>query len=101
MGHRHVGPGPITLGDIPDDERERPAPDRDWRDDGFERSIRTALERGTGLKEIANAAADAAVRIAVADADGNLQRASHRLGVTARALQMRRAAKGNGQPTGN
>ena len=48
MRHRHVGPGPITLGDIPDDEREAPARDRDWRDDGFERSVRTALERGWG-----------------------------------------------------
>ena len=99
--HRHVGPGPITLGDIPDDEREPPARDRDWRDDGFERSVRTALERGMGLKEVADAAADAAVRIAVADAGGNLRRASSRLGVTARALQLRRAAKRNGQPTGN
>ena len=54
-----------------------------------------------GLKEVADAAADAAVRIAVADAGGNLRRASSRLGVTARALQMRRAAKRNGQPTGN
>jgi hypothetical protein len=98
MGDRHVGPGPITLGDIPEDERERPAPGREWSDGAFERGIRAALDRGTGLKEIANAATDAAVRIAVADADGNLQRASRRLGVTARALQLRRAAKTNGQP---
>jgi two-component system response regulator AtoC len=98
---RHVGPGPITLGDIPEEERGARDP-ADWRDDGFERTIRTALALGAGLKEITAAAADAAIRIAVLEEEGNLQRASRRLGVTPRALQLRRAAeRQNGQPTGN
>jgi hypothetical protein len=38
-------------------------------------------------------AEDIAERIAVEDAEGNLRRAAHRLGVTDRALQMRRASR--------
>ncbi len=91
MSHRHVGPGPITLGDIPEEEREHRA-ESDWRDGGFEQSIRMALVLGTGLKEITNAAADMAIKVAILNEGGNLQRASKRLGVTARALQLRRAA---------
>ena len=91
MSHRHVGPGPITLGDIPEEERGQRA-EPDWRDGSFEQSIRTALMLGTGLREITNAAADTAIKVAIRDEGGNLQRASQRLGVTARALQLRRAA---------
>ncbi|MBL8169200.1 MAG: sigma-54-dependent Fis family transcriptional regulator [Acidobacteria bacterium] len=99
---RHVGPGPITVGDIPEDER--PAADfeiPDWRGNGFDHAIHLALQQGLGLKEIGREAEDAAERIALAEAEGNLQRAASKLGVTDRALQMRRAArKQNGsQPT--
>jgi transcriptional regulator with GAF, ATPase, and Fis domain len=92
--YRHVGPGPITVGDIPEDER--PAPEfeaMDWRDQNFDHAIRRALAQGVGLKEIGRAAEDAAERIALEDEQGNLQRAAYRLGVTDRALQMRRAAR--------
>ena len=99
MSYRHVGPGPITLGDIPVDERERRG-ESDWRDNGFEQSIRMALVLRTGLKEITSAAADTAIRLAILEEGGNLQRASSRLGVTARALQLRRASGRGGQPTG-
>jgi transcriptional regulator with GAF, ATPase, and Fis domain len=99
--HRHVGPGPITLGDIPEDERGG-HDEVDWRDGDFERSIRSALALGTGLKEITTAAAEAAIRLAMVEEQGNLQRASRRLGVTPRALQLRRATqRQNGQPTGS
>jgi transcriptional regulator with GAF, ATPase, and Fis domain len=91
---RHVGPGPITVGDIPEDER----PDLsgladDWCDETFERAIRRALEWGVGLKDIGRVAEDVAVRNAVTAEEGNLQRAARRLGVTDRALQLRRAAR--------
>lgn len=46
---------------------------------------------GGGLKEISQAASDTAIRITVSDEEGNLQRAARRLGITDRALQMRRA----------
>ena len=92
IGHRHVGPGPITVGNIPEDERlvYRTA-FGDWRSAHIESAIRRALAMGAGLKRISQAAADAAIRIAVAEEDGNLQRAAKRLDVTDRALQLRRA----------
>jgi len=48
---------------------------------------------GVSLKEISQAAAEAAVRFATEDENGNLRRAAQRLGITDRALQMRRAAQ--------
>jgi hypothetical protein len=94
MSYRHVGPGPISAGAIPEEERpQAKAGPSDWRDAAFERAIRHAVALGLGLKEISQAAADAAMGIAVDDEKGNLQRAAARLGVTDRALQMRRAAQ--------
>jgi transcriptional regulator with GAF, ATPase, and Fis domain len=91
---RHVGPGPITVGDIPEDEcptAEFETPY--WRGASFDHAIQLALQQGIGLKEIGRAAEDAAERIALEEAEGNLQRAAAKLGVTNRALQLRRAAK--------
>lgn len=62
-----------------------------WPDGRFEESIAEALDHGAGLKQISQAAADVAIRIAVQREEGNLQRAARRLGVTDRALQMRKA----------
>jgi transcriptional regulator with GAF, ATPase, and Fis domain len=90
---RHVGLGPITAGDIPEPERpERTDVPIDWCDESFDSAIRRAVAWNVGLKEIGRRAENAAVRIAVSDADGNLQHAARKLGVTDRALQMRRAA---------
>jgi hypothetical protein len=50
------------------------------------------VTRGAGLKDIRKAAEDIAVRIAVGDEEGNLQRAASRLGVTDRALQLRKSS---------
>jgi DNA-binding NtrC family response regulator len=94
ISSRHVGPGPITIGDLPDDEHPAYAPAKEnWRVPEFERSIAQALSLGVGLKEISQAAADAATRIALQEENGNLREAARRLGVTDRALQMRRAAR--------
>jgi transcriptional regulator with GAF, ATPase, and Fis domain len=98
--HRHVGPGPVTVGDIPKEERPLlEASACDWGDETFERAIRRALLVGVGLKEIGRTAENTAIRIAVANENGNLPRAASKLGVTDRALQMRRATRrsqGNG-----
>ncbi|HEV2146183.1 MAG TPA: sigma 54-interacting transcriptional regulator [Longimicrobiaceae bacterium] len=92
VAYRHVGPGPVTVGDIPDDERPPAEADaEDWRDGDFDTAIRRALALGMGLKEIGRLASEAAIRIAVGDAEGNLQRAAAVLGCTDRALQIRRA----------
>jgi transcriptional regulator with GAF, ATPase, and Fis domain len=92
--YRHVGPGPVTPGDVPDDERPDPddASPPDWQDEGFERAVRRAVALGTPLQEITRAAGELAVRVAL-QAEGSLPRAARKLGVTDRALQLRRAAR--------
>ena len=90
--YRHVGDGPITVGDIPPGERpESTALEADRCNAGLEHAVRLALSQGIGLKEIARLASECAIRIALAEEGGNLQRAAKRLGITDRALQMRRA----------
>jgi len=90
--HRHVGAGPITAGDIPEDERPESESAVVWLDAPFEGAIRRAVAQGVSLREIGQAATETAIRLAV-DIEGNLQNAARRLHVTDRALQMRRAAK--------
>jgi transcriptional regulator with GAF, ATPase, and Fis domain len=89
--YRHVGPGPITLGDLPEDERPRGGRAEGWPDCEMELSLRRAVAQGVGLREIGRVASETAIRIVVADEGGNLQRAALRLGVTDRALQLRKA----------
>ena len=96
MGQRHVGPGPITAGDLPAEEWptiERAAREQ-WPDAAFEEAIRKGLASGAELRKISQAACDAAIKLTVQSEQGNLQRASKRLGITDRALQLRKA---NGQ----
>jgi transcriptional regulator with GAF, ATPase, and Fis domain len=91
---RHVGPGPITIGDIPDEEISRSESERfDWRGENLENTIRMAVAAGASLKEIERAAGEIAERIVLKDVDGSLQRAAVKLGITDRALQMRRATR--------
>jgi len=90
---RHAGHGPVTAGDIPEEDRP---PDgefqRAWPDERFEESVADAIALGASLKEISQTTTQAAIRIAVQSERGNLQRAARRLGITDRALQMRKAA---------
>jgi transcriptional regulator with GAF, ATPase, and Fis domain len=100
MGQRHVGNGPVTVGDIPYDDR--PAGDAGsgpgwpigpdpWHVGAFDESVCEAVTRGVSLKEITRVAAETAVSAALADSNGNVAMAARSLGVTARALQLRRA----------
>jgi transcriptional regulator of acetoin/glycerol metabolism len=92
LWQRHSGSGPITVGDVPERERPTgPAHRPCWPDPGFEGAIRHAVELGIGLKEIGQIAADLATQLVLEQEGGNLQRAALRLGVTDRALQIRRA----------
>ncbi len=86
--HRYAGGGLLSVGCIPPNERPV-GPDR--LPGEFEQVIRRALAAGKGLKEIGQTAEEMAVRIAVEDAGGSLQKAAQMLGVTDRALQLRRA----------
>lgn len=86
--------GTITVGHIP--KEERPAGEFGqsvWCDESFEQAVRRALSLSIQLKEIGRVAEDTAVRIAVSEENGNLQRAARKLGVTDRTLQLRRAAQ--------
>jgi transcriptional regulator with GAF, ATPase, and Fis domain len=94
MAQRHIGSGPITPGNIA--EEDRPAAtalaQKDWRDDMFQLAIRRALSLGIKLREISNGAAEIAMQIALEEEGSTLRRAAEKLGVTDRALQMRRAS---------
>jgi transcriptional regulator with GAF, ATPase, and Fis domain len=91
LSYRHVGPGPVTLGDLPEQERPVPVGAGDALADDLAEPVRRALARGLTLKDIGRGAADLAVRIVLAEEEGSVQRAARRLGVTPRALQLRRA----------
>ncbi len=96
LSYRHAGQRALTIGCVPPEERPyADASDDGWLDTHFEGPIKRAVRLGAGLKEIGRAAEDVAIRCVTAEEDGNLQRAARRLGVTDRALQLRRA---NGRP---
>jgi len=104
ISQRHVGPGPITVGDVPEKDRPPPHAGADfgadhvpWYVGEFEDSIRKAIEVGVGLREIASVAADTSVAVALAQSGGSPARAARLLGVTPRALQLRRSAGRTGR----
>ena len=89
---RHAGGGPITIGDVPEDERPfEAAPPRAALLSRFDAMVREAIHLGLGLKEIGQLATDCAIQAALDEEQGNLHRAAARLDVTDRALQLRRA----------
>ena len=92
ISSRHSGPGPVTIGELPENERPDELMDQgSWRGFEFEATIGRAVAMGVGLREITQAAADTAARIALRNT-GNLRSAARTLHVSDRALQMRRAA---------
>ena len=92
MMHHATADGRITIGCVPAHQRPVLEPDKTaWLDCSFERPIQRAVLLGAALKEIGRAAEDVAVRYATDEEEGNLHRAASRLGVTDRALQLRRA----------
>ena len=98
IARRHAGPGPITVGAVPEEDRSATLDllARDWRDEPFENAIRRALAGGAGLQDIKDQTVEAVIEIVLRDAAGNIQRAAIKLGVSDRALQMRRAARRDG-----
>lgn len=91
---RHVGPGPVTPGDLPPDDRPVPI--------GIEcfsaittptlsDAVRQAIDGGITLRELKEAVSELAMEAALVASGGNVRAAAARLGVTDRALHMRRA----------
>jgi transcriptional regulator with GAF, ATPase, and Fis domain len=98
---RHVGPGPITIGDIPAEERPKlPFDVGQWCDLSVEQAVRRALAGGAGLRDIRRAVDDVTIRLVVDDEAGNLQQAAKRLGVSDRTLQKWRADRETRAVTG-
>jgi transcriptional regulator with GAF, ATPase, and Fis domain len=93
---RHVGPGPVTAGDVPPSERPLPGVAPGWQDE-LATALRRAVALGVPLREIVDAARDTTISLAVSDADGSLRHAATRLGVTDRTLQMHRARRRDGR----
>ena len=89
--HRHIGPGPLTIGDVPPDDR--PGSVACWPDDGFAAAIGRAVDMGVSLARIGQAATDTAIQLVLQQEGDNNQRAALRLGVTDRTLQLRRKAR--------
>jgi transcriptional regulator with GAF, ATPase, and Fis domain len=89
---RHVGPGPVTAGDVPPSERPLSGAAAGWKDE-LATALRRAVALGVPLREIVDAARDTAISLAVSTADGSLRHAARRLGVTDRTLQMHRARR--------
>jgi transcriptional regulator with GAF, ATPase, and Fis domain len=97
LARRHVGEGPVTVGAVPPELRPRNSTCSCWPDAQFSACIAQALAEGVHLKEIGAVARETAIAISLRNSGGNLQRAARALGVTDRALQLRRAA-GSGGP---
>jgi transcriptional regulator with GAF, ATPase, and Fis domain len=101
---RHVGGGRVSLGALPEyahptslppqgEQEDEFAPPSDGAlsdDADFVKAIERAISGGACLKSIGRAASSVAIRTALKQESGNLQRAARRLGVTDRALQLRR-----------
>ena len=87
---RHVGPGPVTPGAVPPSERPGRGRERDWRHELLS-SLTLAVALGMPLRDILEAARDAAISAALATSDGSLRGAAARLGVSDRTLQLHRA----------
>ncbi len=90
---RHAGDGPVTLGDLPLEDRPPPPRSTSWPDDGLRRSVHEALRAAVPLEAIKRAAAETAVELALERCGGRTADAAALLGVSPRALQQRRAKR--------
>ncbi|TGE20044.1 sigma 54-interacting transcriptional regulator [Hymenobacter elongatus] len=89
IANKHLGEGPITIGDIPRS---------DWPDfaqlgstvpgSELEAGVKRLIYQGLGLKEIKDQVTEIAKKVAIHHENGNLKMAAHRLGCSERILQM-------------
>lgn len=82
IANRHLGYGFVTVGDVPDRERPEVAEtSADWRAHGLDDCMRRGLAQGATLDDITAGAREAAMRLAVARAHGDLEGAARSLQV--------------------
>ncbi|WP_053620022.1 sigma 54-interacting transcriptional regulator [Nocardiopsis sp. NRRL B-16309] len=91
MAARHAGPGLVTVGDVPPDERPDRGPEPLAR--SLSGPLRAALARGATLPQVKDAVRDELIGLVLAEEarrgrTGALRRAAERLGVSVRTLQM-------------
>ena len=93
--HGHVGPGPVTVGSIPAEERKA---NQDTQERGFDASLAAAVRefvmQGKGLREICDLVRDAAYDMAIQQENGHTIRAAERLNVSPRAVQIYKSRQG-------
>lgn len=103
---RHVGVGPITPGDLPAHDRPPAAPPpapvlggngghggNGGLPADLAESVRVVLQQGMTLKDLREQVSDLAVAAALEQSGGNVRAAAAKLGVTDRALHLRRAQR--------
>lgn len=97
IAYRHSSSCPITVGDLPENDRPDIARLIDpWTAPELENALRIAIANGVGLKEIKRLVSNKAMDLTIADEQGNLQAAAQRLQVSDRTLQMYYAASREG-----
>lgn len=103
VASRHVGPGAITPGDLPLEDRpagrdlltEAEEAGRPSAEDPFRAAAQWAVEHGMGLSDIKEDAADMAVAVALERSGGRVREAAASLGVSDRAVQLRLVRRNN------
>jgi len=96
---RHVGCGPLTPGDLAPGDRPETLPvPRAGPAPGLADAVQAQLEAGLTLRDLRERVADLAVALTLQECSGNVRAAAARLGVTDRALHLRRAQNRNDPP---
>jgi transcriptional regulator with GAF, ATPase, and Fis domain len=95
---KHVGKGIITLGDVPSGDYPQSSFEEnttEWQSSEYRTAIQRAIANGMNLKDIKEAAAETAISLAMESENGRVHKAAQILGVTDRALQIRKSMKVN------
>jgi transcriptional regulator with GAF, ATPase, and Fis domain len=91
---RHAGDGPITPGDLPEADRPMQTEQAQADSAGYlQAAVASAVRGGASLRQVRDAAADSAIAAALAQCAGKVTAAARMLGVSERALQLRRAGQ--------
>lgn len=102
IASRHVS-GIISPGDVPESDRPRLAREGGGGASdpthGLAGAVHDCLAAGTGLRELTSLVGDLAVDMALAESGGSASSAARRLGVSDRAVQMRKRGGRVGAPS--